>query len=200
MSITDKFYVVNIRKYLALGDDIKAGEPALKKLLSGFSCPVNSDVERFLKKNAIDFTKKNQSVTYLVFSKKNGNLLGYFSLALKSLTVKGKMVSKTTKKKLLRISEFDENTDSYKMSAYLLAQLGKNYANIDLEITGEELLKLALSIVEETQYMLGGMVVFLETERKAKLLDFYNRYGFRQFDVRKRYDSKNDLIQLLRLL
>ncbi len=69
MPITDKFFAINIRKYLALGDDYEAGEPALVKLLSGFSCPKNPDVERFLKKSAIEFTKKNQSVTYLVFPK-----------------------------------------------------------------------------------------------------------------------------------
>ena len=66
MLISDKFYAVNIREYLALGDDPEAGEPALDRLLSGFSCPKNLDVERFLKKSAIEFTKKNQSVTYVV--------------------------------------------------------------------------------------------------------------------------------------
>ena len=63
MPITDKFFAINIRKYLALGNDCEAGEPALVKLLSGFSCPKNPDVERFLKNSSIDFTKKNQSVT-----------------------------------------------------------------------------------------------------------------------------------------
>ena len=51
MPITDKFFAINIRKYLALGDDHEAGEPALIQLLSGFSCPKNPDVEHFLKKN-----------------------------------------------------------------------------------------------------------------------------------------------------
>ena len=40
----DKFFSVNIREYLALGDDQEAGEPALVKLLSGFSCPKNPDL------------------------------------------------------------------------------------------------------------------------------------------------------------
>ncbi len=105
MPTTDKFFAINIRKYLALGDDDEAGEPALVKLLSGFSCPKNPDVERFLKKSAVEFTKKNQSVTYLVFSKDNGEMLGYFTLALKPLTIRGETVSNTTKRKLLRVSE-----------------------------------------------------------------------------------------------
>ena len=95
----------------------------LDRVLSGFSCPKNPDVERFLKKSAVEFAKKNQSVTYLVFSMESKELLGYFTLAVKPLTVRGEMVSNTTKRKLLRISELDEKSDTYTMSAYLIAQL-----------------------------------------------------------------------------
>lgn len=34
------------------------GEDAAKRILSGFSCPLNPDVEFFLSKKAIDFAKK----------------------------------------------------------------------------------------------------------------------------------------------
>ena len=60
--------VINIREYLSAKDNQELGETALKELLSEFSCIKNTDVERFLKEQAIEFTKKNQSVTYLVFS------------------------------------------------------------------------------------------------------------------------------------
>ena len=62
---TDKFLVTNIRQYLN-SDNPKLGEDKLVQELSGFSCPKNWDIENYLKKNAIEFTKKNQSVTYLV--------------------------------------------------------------------------------------------------------------------------------------
>lgn len=58
----------------------------LDKVLSGFSCPKNPDVEHFLKRNAIE---------------------------LKPLTVRGETVSNTVKRKLLRVSELDEKTDTY---------------------------------------------------------------------------------------
>ena len=128
MPENDKFFSVNIREYLKLGSDEEAGEPALVELLSGFSCPKNLDVERFLKKSAIEFTKKNQSVTYLVVSAEDVRLLGYFTITLKPLTVRGETISNTTKKKLLRVSELDEKSDTYTMSAYLIAQLGKNFS------------------------------------------------------------------------
>ena len=204
MPITDKFFAINIRKYLALGNDYEAGEPALVRLLSGFSCPKNPDVERFLKKSSIEFTKKNQSVTYLVFSKESGELLGYFTLALKPLTVRGETVSNTTKKKLLRVSELDEKSDTYTMAAYLIAQIGKNYTDgRDKEITGEELIELAWMIIEKTQYMFGGMVTFLEAENEEKLLSFYRNNRFSQFDTRQTKssaDEPHELVQLLRLL
>ena len=105
----------------------------------------------FLKKNAVEFTKKSQSVTYLVFSVESKEMLGYFTLALKPLSVRGETVSKTTKRKLLRISELDEKSDTYTMSAYLIAQLGKNYTNdANEKITGKELVELAWTVIEES--------------------------------------------------
>ncbi len=204
MPENDKFFSVNIREYLALGNDEEAGEPALLELLSGFSCPKNPDVERFLKKSAIEFTKKNQSVTYLVVSAEDVRLLGYFTLALKPLTVRGETVSNTMKRKLLRISELDESSDTYTMSAYLVAQLGKNFSeNEGTEITGEELLKLAWDKIKEIQYLGGGMVAFLEAENEEKLLSFYCGNRFSQFDTRQTAsdaDEPHELVQLLRLL
>lgn len=204
MSIRDKFFYINIRDYLALGNDNEAGEPMLDRVLSGFSCPKNPDVERFLKKSAVEFAKKNQSVTYLVFSVESKELLGYFTLALKPLTVRGEMVSNTMKRKLLRVSELDEKSDTYTMSAYLIAQLGKNYANgRNKKITGKELIELAWTVIEDAQYMLGGMVTFLEAENEEKLLSFYRDNRFSQFDTRQTLsaaEESHELVQLLRLL
>ncbi|RKJ43245.1 GNAT family acetyltransferase [bacterium 1XD8-76] len=200
----DKFFSVNIREYLALGNDEEAGEPALVELLSGFSSPKNKDVERFLKKSAIEFTKKNQSVTYLVVSAEDVRLLGYFTLALKPLTVRGETVSNTMKRKLSRISELDEKSDTYTMSAYLIAQLGKNFSESGgTEITGAELLKLAWDKIKEIQYLGGGVVTFLEAENEEKLLSFYRDNCFSQFDTRQTAsdtDEAYELVQLLRLL
>ena len=199
----DKYSVINIRKYLE-SDNLKLGEDDLVQILSEFSCERNSDVERFLKNSAIEFTKKNQSVTYLVFSVEDGELLGYFTIALKPLTVRGEMVSNTGKRKLLRISELDEETQTYTMSAYLIAQLGKNFANgVDKRITGEELLEAAWNKIEEMQYQAGGEVTFLEANNEDKLLDFYKDNRFQKFDTRQTVSNNaepHELVQLLRLL
>jgi len=58
MESANNFIVLNIREYLA-NEDKRLGEDKLVQLLSEFSCPLNPDVERFLKKQAIDFAKKH---------------------------------------------------------------------------------------------------------------------------------------------
>lgn len=203
MRTEDKLLVTNIRRYLG-SDNPKLGEDSLIQQISEFSCPKNPDVEHFLKKSAIEFTKKNQSVTYLVFSLSSMELVGYFTIALKPLTVRGETVSNTVKRKLLRISELDERSDTYTMSAYLIAQLGKNYTDgRNKEITGKELIELAWTVIEDAQYMLGGIVTFLETENEEKLLSFYRDNRFSQFDTRQTAsdkDESHELIQLLRLI
>ena len=200
---TNKYSVINIRRYLN-SDNPKLGESRLLQVLSGFSCPRNPDVERFLKKSSVEFTKKNQSVTYLVFDISSMVLVGYFTLALKPLTVRGETVSNTVKRKLLRVSELDESSDTYTMSAYLIAHLGKNFTNgAEKKITGEELLALAWDKIKEIQYLGGGMVTFLEAENEEKLLSFYRGNHFSQFDSRQTAsdtDEPHELVQLLRLL
>ena len=203
MTEKNKYRIINIRRYIG-NENPELGEDELLQILSEFSCPMNPDVERFLKHSSIEFTKKNQSVTYLVFSVTDGKLLGYFTLALKPLTVRGETVSNTVKRKLLRISELDKKSDTYTMSAYLIAQLGKNYSENDGKmITGAELLELAWDKIKATQYMFGGMVTFLEAENEEKLLSFYRNNRFSQFDTRQTIsdtDEAHELVQLLRLL
>ena len=203
MTEKNKYRIINIRRYIG-NENPELGEDELLQILSEFSCPMNPDVERFLKYSSIEFTKKNQSVTYLVFSVADGKLLGYFTLALKPLTVKGETVSNTVKRKLLRVSELDKKSDTYTMSAYLIAQLGKNYSENDGKmITGAELLGLAWDKIKATQYMFGGMVTFLETENEERLLSFYRDNRFSQFDTRQTAsdaEESHELVQLLRLL
>lgn len=62
MTDLTKYITINIRKYFEF-ENSKDGEDLLSSDLSDFSCPKNPDVEKFLKQQAIEFTKKNQSVT-----------------------------------------------------------------------------------------------------------------------------------------
>ena len=67
MQETSKYTVFNIREYLDYGSH-GLEEDTLLQVLSEFSCEINPDVERFIKKQSVEYAKKQQSVTYLVFS------------------------------------------------------------------------------------------------------------------------------------
>ena len=96
-----KYFCISIHELLLTKDKGGIGEENLKVLLSGFSCPLNKEVENFLKYSAIEFTKKYQSITYLVFLKGTNELVGYFTLALKILSINEKNISNTIKRKIL---------------------------------------------------------------------------------------------------
>lgn len=197
--------VFNIREYLSGKDDKVLGEDELNSILSEFSCEKNPDVERFLKEQSIAFTKKNQSVTYLVFANEDAALIGYFTLTIKPISVNAGEFSNTMKKKIARVSELDEENGTYTLSAYLIAQLGKNFADgMNERITGEQLLQAAVDTIKELQYMAGGMVIFLEAEEKEQLMKFYEeKNGFKRFDTKEVKPGTEDahtLIQLLKVM
>ena len=125
MSVKNDFFVFNINESL---DEGKTGEEYLARIFPDFKCAKNPDVERFLQGQSIDFTKRKQSVTYLVSSKDCAKLLGYFALTIKPISVNAALFSRTVQRKIERISEVNEQTGEYVLAAYLIAQLGKNYA------------------------------------------------------------------------
>lgn len=103
------------------------------------------------------------------------------------------------------VSKLAETNGSYILSAYLIAQLGKNFTDgANDKVTGEQLLQAAVDTIKELQYMAGGMVIFLEAENEEKLMQFYEKKnGFKRFDtkeVKSGTDGTHTLIQLLKVL
>jgi hypothetical protein len=172
-----------------------------QRLIDTFRCPINPSVEKFLHQNAIDFSKKKQSITHLVCNE-YADLLGYFSLTVKPIVFSAKRISNTSKRKIERIGRYDSKTDSYTISAYLLAQLGKNYG-VEPEklINGEDLLGWAFAVVKDVQAKVGGVILFLECEDNAQLKKFYESNGFSYFDKRKTNNAEeNELLQYYRFI
>lgn len=181
----NQYFSINIRAFLDKEKPTYIGEDSLYDLLSSFSCPENPDVEHFLLHNAIEFTKKDQSVTYLVFSADEAAFVGFYSLSLKPITISAANISKTIAKKLSRVSILDETTQSYTSAAYLIAQLGKNYSlTKEKQIPGTILLGFALETISDLQYSIGGVMEFLECEDNEFLLNFYTQNHFKPFGIR----------------
>ena len=119
---TNDFSTISIRDKIKQG---KAGETFFEHVYSRFSCPVNPDVGGFLCKQSIDFTKRNQSVTYLIIDKITEELVAYFTVAIKPISVNVSKFSNNMRRKIERVSEVNEQTGEYLLSAYLIAQLSK---------------------------------------------------------------------------
>lgn len=190
----------------------EAGEDTAKGVLSTFSCPLNPDVEYFLKQKSIDFAKQGWAQTHLVFAsyKNQWVLVGYFSLASKHITISSKFLykkSKTLKKRISKFATYDGDLKAYILSAPLIAQLGKNYSNgYNKLISGDELLEEACRKIGKIQFELGGRFAYVECEDKECLTSFYERNGFCNFDTRMLDADETDklsgeyLVQMLKYI
>jgi len=184
------------------------GEEETKLLLSYFSCPLNADVEDFIKRKAIEFALNGFSQTHLVMVPHKGApvMAGYFTLANKYITVSSKHLSSTLRKRINKFSIYDDAIKSYCLSAPLIAQLGKNYAEgYNKLISGNELLGIACEKVKRIQLDLGGRFVYVECEDKPKLIEFYRENGFYEFDTRNLDKDETNLdgeylVQLLKYI
>ena len=183
------------------------GENNTKELLKEFSCPINKDVEYFIKNRAIEFSKQDISRTYIVMSsyKQKNVIAGYFAITNKSTIIKKFILSKTKRKRLLRFANYDEDIKGYHIALPLIGQIGKNfYNNYNETITGDILLKFACNKIKEIQNAIGGRYVFLECEDSPKLVEFYESNGFvcfgkRNLEKDERETNKGDhLLQMLK--
>ncbi len=187
--MSDKFFTVNIHEYFINEET----QNFLDELIASFDCSTkNKEVDGFLKKSAKEFAKKGQAATYLVFANEDKPILvGYFTLAIKPITIPKQSVSGTNAKKIERVCRLNEEEGTYHFSAFLIAQIGKNYNLVDEErISGKDLLKIAEGEITKIKISVGGIAAFLECERKEKLISFYESANYRYFG--ERVSTKKD--------
>ena len=178
-----------------LGDMIEElGENECKQHLAKFLCPLDDDIEYFLREKAILFQKMGVSRTYLVYTsyKDNPVLVGYFALASKGLSVR-RNVSGTLRKKITG----SKSKEISEIAVFLIGQISKNYAD-DLDklrlISGSDLLRLAFQKIKAAQHITGGRVVLIECHNHNKLKEFYEKHGFVYLDQ----DGDDGLLRYIR--
>ena len=191
-----KIKVVNI-----LDGIEELGEEVLKADLSYFVSEKNPEIEEFIREKAIEFAKRKLSITYLINDATDGVILGYFTLAHKSVILSGEGLSKTFQKKLAVFSRLDKDTGNYVVSAFLLAQLGKNYAvEPDRRMSGKQMMELVNNVLLDVQRRIGGRVLYLDCEDNPKLKNFYASENFKEFTDRFSSEDKRKYIQFMRFL
>lgn len=177
------------------------GEEALKADLSFFVSEKNPEIEEFIREKAIEFAKRKLSITYLITDAVDGVILGYFTLTHKSVILSGEGLSKTFQKKLAAFSRLDKDTGNYVVSAFLLAQFGKNYALEECKrISGKQMMKLANDVLLDVQRRIGGGVLYLDCEDTPKLKNFYMEENFKEFADRFSSEDERKYIQFIRFL
>ena len=164
----------------------------------------NEDVENFIQTKAINFSKQRLAMTYLVFAAADPpELVGYFTLTNKFVSITGNTLSKTLQKRILKFSQYDKELDRFLVSMPLIAQLGKNFnPTLVHSISGTELLSMACNKVQEAQFIIGGKTVYTECASNLKLYNFYSSSQFVQFGQRKRdtdeISENPTLVQMLK--
>lgn len=171
-------------------------EGLLGELISSFECGVNAEVEYFLKHGAVESAKQGKAATYLVFE--DGDypcLVGYFTLAIKPITVHRTFINAKYARKFERVCVFNDEEQTYHLSAYLIAQLGKNFSkNISHRIDGTRLLEIAEGEIGRLKVAVGGVAVFLECEEKEFLVKFYEGAKYMFFGKRKPVNSTSEVL------
>ena len=180
------------------------GEEATISLLSSFSCvrggvQKNEEVESFVKKNAVDFFKRKLAVTYLVFDN-NSDFVGIYTLAHKAIDIPADRLNAKLKNKVKRYARLDEGRQSYSVSAFLIAQFGKNYeGDKGRTISGSELMDSALDMLSAAQAIVSGGLIFLDCEvENTVALELYKKNGFVPFGERESESDGHRYIQLLK--
>lgn len=185
-----------MREYhiIKVGDLIESGkQQTFDDMVANFSCPLNLDVEKFLKNTAIENQKKHLSRTSLIYApfERYEVLVGYYSLALQVLAL-DKQLSKATRQKITGFKDAQkENTP-----VFLIGQLGKNFYNgYDSLISGEDLFAEAIKDIKEAQKLVGGRLIMVECKDDEHLKKFYgNTLGLMKMEC----DKANNLLTYAR--
>ena len=187
------------------------GDDYVKEFISDFSTKsekdgqildLNPDIELFLKKNSVQFAKEKKSITYIVGDKEDGSFLGYFTITHKPIEIPALGLSKTTIKKLEKHSRLKESSNVYVVSAFLLAQFGKNYSvDNGKRITGDDLMTLVNRELIDIRRRIGGCIIYLDCEADAKLIRFYQKdQGFVLYGERISENDGKRYLQFMKLL
>lgn len=174
-------------------------------MLNTFSCPLDEDIEMFLQEKAISFELLSKARTYLIIDEeqlKNPDVklndlkvCGYFALALKVLSIPDDY-SNRKRKELDGLSAKLRGEVIKDIPCYLIGQLARNNDISTEQITGKQLLDMALSVIQTSVDAVGGRIVMIECRANDKLVSFYQDNGFSV--IAEQNDNDQPMKQMIR--
>ncbi len=190
------------------------GRSFTERVLKKFSCTKNTDVENFLKNEAIRFARNHLAETYLVLGTEKATstesylttastfAVGYFTLTYKVLPLPETIPDADIEKIVSSFAGYPDGSNTRTLASPLIAQFAKNDAlpdDVKAEFSGSKLMGLALEQVKHVQDEVGGRTVHLECENVVALTKFYEGQGFRYVGTRTT-DKNVVLLQYLKVL
>lgn len=174
-----------IYRTISLKDLIdKFGKQTASDALSKFSCPLNKDVEEFMRQKAVPYERAGMARTYLVVAQDRQTTHGIcaiYSLTTKSISISQKMNSKSRK-----LAFGTTYAVGNPVNAILIGQLSKNYQDGNNQyISGELLMSLIIDLVRKMDVLVPSVSVYVECEDKQCLRNYYEKYGFKYFSTNR---------------
>lgn len=168
---------------VALKDLIdKFGKKTAVEVLSNFSCPLNKDVEEFMRQKAVPYDMAGMARTYLVIAQDSQRSYGI--CAIYSLTTKSIAVSHHMDRKSRKLAFGTTYAVGNPVNAILIGQLAKNYQNGNNSyISGEILMSLIMDQVKRIDVLVPSVSVYIECEDKECLKNYYEKFGFEYFST-----------------
>lgn len=184
----------------SLINKLKGDNEFLQQTLSSFSCKQDTDIAFFLHNRAIEFETLAKARTYLIIDEEilqNGNflILGYFSLALKTLSIPEEL-SNRARKELDGFSGKFHGKPIQNIPCYLIGQLAKNSTLGKTSISGNFILNKAYDTIAAAVALIGGRYIMVECHTEPKLIKFYQDNLFHE--ITRIADGKTPMIQMIR--
>ncbi len=159
----------------------KVGKETINKILSNFSCPLNSDVEYFIQHKAYDFERVGLARTYLVYAQQSAKdipvLAAIYSLGQSNVEISSDLSRKMKKKVFGTSYPMGKN-----IKTLLIGQLAKNYKNgSDKYITGDLLMRLVFERIKEIHMIFPSVVTHIDCKNISALRRYYEKFGFSLF-------------------
>lgn len=127
-----------------------------------------------------------KSRTYIIFNEEQFNdsvdisdlvVYGYFSLALKVLSVPD-YTSNRTRKELDGYSAKIHGQVITDIPCYLIGQLARNSKVDKSDLSGNQILDFAVSVILNAVEAVGGRIIMIECRDEEKLISFYQNNDF----------------------
>ena len=172
----------------------------LQQILNTFSCGQDSDIASFLHSRAVEFERLSKARTYLIvdeISLKQGTftILGYFSIALKTLSIP-ETLSNRARKELDGFSGKIHGEPIQNIPCYLIGQLARNSLTDAKTLPGNAIFGLAYGTIAAAVNLVGGRYLMIECRNIESLIRFYKNNLFTE--IARISDGTVPMVKMIR--